>query len=309
MPQLTAAVVIGAERDRARVSLQHLLAQTAIDRLEIICVDLTPDGEVIPETQHPTVRYIPAGELEFFEAGMARCFTEARAPLIGFVEDHSFAAPEWAENVIKAFNRPDVALVNYSFTYAGTGTYLDRAFLVVEYGRWMAPTRPRPLSIPACNNIAYRLEALAPYRDALEKQLGVAPLMHTRLLEDGWIAWQEPNALVAHQGWENLWSGCWANGIMKRMYGGYRAERGKWSALRRIAYAGGMVLAPPLHLGRLFWSMRDRPSLWGQFASALPVSLVVYGYSSLQEALGYLFGPGRSREEYTAMELSVPRRT
>lgn len=308
-PELTAAVVIGAERARAGRSLAALLAQTAADRIEIVCVDLAPHAAPIPETASPAVRYIAAPECVYMETGMVRCLEAARAPVVAFIEDHSYAAPEWAEGVIRSFERhPDAVLVNYAFTHAGEDTYLNRAFLVCEYGPWMTPARTRLVAIPACNNIAYRRAALEPYRDDLEGWLAMAPSLHERMLRAGGAAWLAPDAIVAHEGWTSLWRGCWANGVMKRMFGGYRGAREGWSRPRRWAYGAGMAAAPALHLARLAWSLRDRPTLWGAFVAALPVSLVVYSWASFQEALGYVAGPGNSRERFTAMELAVPRR-
>jgi GT2 family glycosyltransferase len=307
-PELTVGLVIGAERERAGRSLEHLLRQTALDRIEIVCVDLAPDAPPPEEVRADAVRYVPAGQCAFMEEGMALCIEVARAPLVAFIEDHSHAAPGWAAEVIRTFDRPEVAMVNYSFTYAGSGTYLDRAFLVTEYGRWMAPTRPGAVSIAACNNIAYRLAALAPYRGDLAGWLGMAPALHRRIQQAGGTVWQAPGALVAHESWDRLRDGCWANGVMKRMYGGYRPAREGWGTLRRVWYALAMVAAPPLHLGRLAWSLRNRPRLWWAFFTALPVSTTVYVYASYQEALGYLFGPGNSRELFTEMELAVSRR-
>lgn len=307
VPELTAAVIMGAERRRAGRSLRHLLDQTAIDRMEIVCVDVLPGAEPVEESRAPGVRYVPADDCEYMDQAQVRCIDEARAPLIAFIEDHCYASRDWAANVIRAFDRPDVALVNYSFTYAGNGTYLDRAFLMTEYGRWMAPTRPGPVSIPSCNNVAYRVQALGPYRDSMARWMELEPVLHAEILRSGGVAWQSPDALVAHEDWVDLWEGCWANGVMKRMFGAHRSEQGGWGLPRRGLYAAAMTVAPGLHLARLAWSLRRRPTLWPAYAASLPVSVPVYVYSSFQEALGYLFGPGKSREQFTRMELDMPR--
>jgi hypothetical protein len=306
-PDLSVCIVVGAERERAGRSLRCLLRQTALERMEILCVDLQPDAGAIPELGEPSVRTVTLREGRFMDRAMARALEEARAPLVAFIEDHGYAEPEWAASVIRAFERPEVALVNYSFTHGGAGTYLDRAFLVTEYGRWMAPTRAGEIPIASCNNIAYRVQALDPYRADMLEWLAVSPVLHLRIQKSGGVVWQEPAAVVAHEGWSSLWDGCWANGVFKRMFGASRVEHGRWRLPRRLVWALGMTLAPAVHLGRLAWSLRNRPRLWPTFVWSLPVATIVYVYSSFQEALGYLLGPGRSYEDFTRMELGLPR--
>lgn len=299
--------MVGTERERAERSLARLLRQTLLDRMEIVCVDLAPDAVPIAGSDHPAVRYMRGDPTSLFEEAMALVVDRARAPYVAFVEDHSYAEPEWAAGIVREFERSGAALVNYAFTHVGRGTYLNRALLVAEYGRWMVPAREGEVRIPACNNVSYRVEALAPFRDRLGEWLGTAALMHREIQRRGGVAWQATDAVVGHESWGSLIKACWANGVMKRVYGGHRPLLCGWGLPRRLLYAAGMVVAPALHIARLARSFRDRPRLWGAFLEALPVCAVVYGYASWQEALGYLLGPGTSREAFTRMETAVPR--
>jgi hypothetical protein len=53
--------------------------------------------------------------------------------------------------------------------------------------------------------------------------------------------------------------------------------------------------------------MRRRPKLWGRLLESLPILVLLYAYCAWSEMLGYVLGPGTSREEFRARELSVSR--
>jgi glycosyltransferase involved in cell wall biosynthesis len=301
-------MAVGTQRARAARSLACLLAQGALPRLEIVLADLRPDLDGIEGAEHPAVRILDASERPGIGAAMARCALAARSPFVAFIEDHCYAEPGWAEAILDAFRRPEVAMVNYAFRDAGPEGYLTRAFLFTEYGRWMHPAREGPVPIASLNNLAYRVAELRRFDpDTLPDRLEVAHELNREIQRGGGVAWLAPRAVAAHEGWTDFRSGCRGNGVLKRVYSGRLAERNRWGAVRRLLYAKAMVIAPVLHLWRLAWSVRHRPRLWGTFLATLPVSLPVYVYSSYQEALGYLFGPGGAREAFTEMEVGSPR--
>ena len=307
MPKMSVIVVAGERRERVERNLACLQAQTALDSLEILVVDLAPADGALKGAEHPAVRYLGQPDLDGMWAAMAEGVRQARGEIVAFLEDHCCPAPEWAAAVIDAF-RPPVAIVNYAFTDTQPHTYLSRAFLMTEYGRWMVPAKPGPITIAACNNIAYDRRILLRYGSPLEDWLMLEYLLHRKIREHGGTIWLEPRAVVAHEDWFRFSDGLRANGTLKRVHSGILVALHHWSVPRRLFYAAAMVVAPGLHLWRLARSLWNRPSLWLRFVAALPVSVSVYCYASLQEAIGYLFGPGISREEFERIELSLARR-
>jgi hypothetical protein len=305
---MTVVVVTGCQRHRAERNLACLLSQTALDSMEIVVTDTTPYLGTLRGSEHASVRCLQRPDLNDVSSASAEAVRQARGEIIAFLEDHSYPSPGWAEAVIEAYNRP-VAMVNYAFIDTEPQTYLSRSFLMTEYGRWMAPVRPGPILIAASNNISYRREVLLRFEDRLEDWLKVEYLMHRRIRELGGIVWLEPMAIVAHENWVRLTDGLRANAAMKRVTAGLLTSmRGRWRLPRRFFYAAAMTIAPALHLWRLARSLWNRPSLWLHFLAALPVSVAVYCYASYYEALGYLFGPGHSREEFNRVELAVARK-
>jgi hypothetical protein len=179
---------------------------------------------------------------------------------------------------------------------------------MTEYGRWMCPANPGPVSIPSCNNVAYRRTDLEPFLSEAGDPFNAEFVMQRRILAMGGVAWLEPAAEVAHENWESFATGLICNHSHRRMGAARRAEAGRWSLARRLCFAGALAATPLLHLGRLAASLRDRPALWPAFAAALPVSTAVYVSTAYAELLGCLFGPGSSTEKFTQAELGSPRK-
>jgi glycosyltransferase involved in cell wall biosynthesis len=306
IPILSAAVVVGTLKDRAERCLAALLEQTPRESMEIVLMDISPDGSALQGADHPSVRYFHRPDLASFASARAECVRQARGEIVAFLEDHTFPCPGWAAAVLEAFRLP-VAVVNYALTNMNPDRYVSRAFFMTEYGPWMAPARRGPISFAACHNIAYRRKALEPYWEELDQLFEAEFLLHRRLLRSGATIWLEPGAVLSHETWTNLSDGVRGNGALKRLFADVRASEGGWSRGRRYLWAGGMILSPPLHLWRLVRTLWRRPHLWASFFVSLPVMLAVYTDGACREALGYLFGAGSSRQETMETELSVVR--
>lgn len=305
-PALTAALVIGARRERVGRCVEMLLAQTAVDDMEIVIADVAPGEPPPPHTDDPRVHRLDLPPDTSYAAARVAAVRASRGRYIAFLEDHSYPDPGWAAAILEAFRRP-VALVNYAFTLANPPTYITRAMLVAEYGRWMAPAKAGPVRIPASNNIAYRRTVLEPYDAELESWFEAEFMLHRDILERGGGVWLAPDARLAHECWTALGPACRANGAMKRLLADARVKRAGWGRAKRTWYAAAMALAPGQALWRLGRSMSGRPALWTDFLLSLPVCLAIYGYSSVQEALGYLLGAGAARDEFNAVELAYVR--
>lgn len=307
-PRLSIVQIMGAQRERAPAALARLRNQVLRDPVELIWVDADPQAGSLDVSGPGLVpRIVPASGLTYAQAA-ALGLSEAKGEYVAFLEDHAFARENWAQSVIDTFSESDAALVNYSFDDAEPQTYLSRAFLMAEYGRWMHPTRPGPVPIPACNNIAYRRAVLERWAKdkSLSDWLQAEYLLHRRIQSEGGLCLQATDAIVEHEDWFRFTDGLRANSVMKR-YNAASAST-SWSLPRRLFYAAGMAAAPPLHLLRLASSIAPRPALWGSFLAGLPVSVTLYFYMSFHEALGYLLGPGDSEREFADMELALKRR-
>ena len=307
-PRLSIVQVMGAQRSRAPLALGRLRRQAIEDAVELIWVDVCPQAEPLDVSGDGlSPRIVEASGSAFAEA-VACGLAEAKGEYVAFLEDHAFAREGWAQAVIDVFDETGAEMVNYSFADADPQTYLSRSFLMAEYGRWMHPTRPGNVSIPSCNNIAYRRSVLERYvkEKPLVEWINAEYLLHRRILGDGGVCRQSTDAIVEHEDWFRLRDGLKANAVMKR-FNASAASR-DWGAPRRWFYAAAMVAAPALHLWRLTVSILPRPRLWGSFLGALPVILLLYVYMTVHEAAGYLFGAGTSAADFAEMELTLERR-
>lgn len=306
-PKLTVGLIAGKLRDRAERNLVHLLDQTALAQLEIVVIDVSPHDGHFAGAEHPRVRYFHRPDLRYYSEIQTELVTLAQAPLIAFIEDHSYAVPGWAAAILKTFENPRVSAVNYTFINANHDNYRSRSILMAEYGHWMLPHPGGAVQICSSTNIAYRRDLLL---DSIQHDGSIFEaefLIHRIIQSNNGEIHVAPEATVEHESWQTIWDACISNGVNKRALGAWRAKQGNWSLLTRVSWALGMVLVPPLFITRLGWALRKRQALWWKFLASLPVLSVIYSYCAWSEAQGYLLGAGDSRDKFRARELEVHR--
>ena len=305
-PVLSAVVIFGAQRGRAERCLQHLLAQTALDRMEIVIIDLAIDAVPVTGTEQAVVRWCHRPDFQRFGQARAEGLRQSRGMFVASLEDHTYADPRWAEKVIDAFARP-VDLVNYAMSTANPERLLGRMFMMAEYGRWLDPARSGYVPISAANNVAYRRAALEPYWNRLDQLCEFEYTLHCDMQAAGSRVWLAADAKMAHETWTRFWDGVHANNNMKRLLAASRATSRDWNTPTRAMWAAGMVVTPFLHIGRLAASLVRRPAHWPLFWASTPLMLFMYTCNAWAEATGYLFGEGHSGARFRDLELSVTR--
>jgi len=306
LPSLSILIVFGEQRPRAERCLRHILAQTVLDQSEIVILDLSADGVAIKGLDHPAVRWFHRPELPSFGEARAECIRRSRGAIVAFIEDHCYADSRWAEEVLRAFEKP-VDIVTYAMTNANPERLFCRTFLMVEYGRWLDPAISGYIPISACNNVAYRRSALQPYWSRLNQLCEAEYVLHREMQAAGSRIWLAAEAKLGHENWTRLGEGLQANGDMKRLLAARRASELGWDIPTRVAWAAAMVLTPPLHVARLARSLLRRPSLWALFWASVPLMLLVYTRGAWAEAMGYLFGDGNCSERFRDLEISIAR--
>jgi hypothetical protein len=314
---LTALIVVGEMRERAQQVVDRLYAQTAADSMEIVIVDI--GGGSYPRMRVPAggipTRYLERSADEVWGEVRAAAVNAASGRVVAFTEDHSIPTVTWAEAIVRASSRPWVA-AGYTFLNAnpGTGfswkTFVSWAGFLADYAPWAYPLPPGPVRHLPCNNVAYRREDLI----ALGPKLG--SLLHSDIPLQEYLARQgKPleiirDAVVAHQNYEDLGTLLDGNYVHCRMIAACRVEEGHWSWLRRCGYALAVpVVVPFMKLGRVLGPQMRRRVLWGVMLGTLPVILTVFIWSSVGEALGYLFGLGSSLRRFQQVETAVARST
>jgi Glycosyl transferase family 2 len=297
-PDLSAVFVAGPLRERAQRSLNHLGAQTAAARMEILVMDLSADGTP-PLVAPPGVQVdiVRRPGLEHWSWARAEAVRRAQSPVVAYIEDHCYAAPGWAENLLDAYQGPWAA-IGYGFTNANPRTYIARSSLTMSYSQWLHPrSSGRTRWLPG-QNVSYRREMLLSFRDRMTRLLtpdyGIQELIAAR----GLPLYVESRALAAHENFEHLTQQVRANFAFARLLAARRAETKEFTVLKRTLYSLAVLPgAPFINVGRLIRTALVHPELAGAMLAALPVCTATYLISAIGESLGYLKGEGSAESD------------
>lgn len=232
--KMSVVVVSGGNPEKTRCLLKAFMAQTEKDHLEIIFVYCS-GGTILselPETPFP-VRSIlmPPGTL----LGHARYegFKHCSTSVVAFLEDHAIPAPLWAKSILEAHRKP-AAAVGYSFRNGSSGTYVNRAVFLAEYGQWSYPQcfgfRRRLPGI----NVAYKKEILDAIGLLLKDLLISDFNLHQYLLARGHTFYIARNALVYHECYKHMTENLLCHFLFCRLQAGVRVKTFSWSLLRRL---------------------------------------------------------------------------
>lgn len=306
---LSAVMIAGTCRKRAQKSLDALCQQTIIDQMEIIVVDLGAET-CPPFTVDSNIRVSTIQMPKFTSWAVARTaaiFKTAESQIVAFIEDHSFAAPDWAEQIVNAFTGPWAA-VGYSVMNANPETYMSCAGLMADYSLCMPPIQDGRTDFLPGNNVAYRRDLLIQFGDRLKTDLGIDFNIHEALKKQGHEFVLSSKAVIAHQNYDRIGGLLKANYNYSRMIAANRIASSHWGIFTQTVYIVGTPFASPIiRLIRIIKSLRGRSSLVWPFISALPVLLITFSCSALAEASGYLSGAGQSVKDFNIWELMTER--
>src|SRR6185295_2735830 len=101
--KLSVVLVAGSRRERAQRVVDGVAAQTAIDDIELIIVDLAP--EEIPRFKVPErLRsvYVRRPGISGWGAARSAGVRAANGEVVAFIEDHCLPEPDWASILIEA---------------------------------------------------------------------------------------------------------------------------------------------------------------------------------------------------------------
>jgi hypothetical protein len=249
---------------------------------------------------------------QFIELGTPFTNTRARAvgvrsafaPLVYFLEDHSFPFPDWAEHII-ASHRSGWAGVGTEIVNANPASFISWANLVMAFGCWMERqtegTRDR---IPA-HNSSYRKDVLLKYGDDLESQLASENLMQDDLRARGYCFYLQPKARIAHLNISRFRSFLLEQYSGGRLFGASRCKA--WPLPKRALFATAFPLIPLKRLIESLGLIRHAgmsKRLVPGILPALTVGLLVHSFG---EAVGYVFGLGNADVISMRLEFSHDR--
>jgi hypothetical protein len=298
VPKMTVIAVVGDLRGRARRLLDALAAQTVTDLLEVLVADVGRKG--LPELEPPPglrVEIIRLDPTSTWGQARAAALRQARAPLVALIEDHCYPTPAWAEALLDAHRGPWVA-IGYAFTNPDPSSYVSRAALVVDYGRWMHPARGGRAKLLSFNNVSYKRDALESLEKPLEALLATDFHVQQELRRRGMPMYVEARAVAAHENYSNLRHLLAANHDYSRALASDRSRIENWGRPRRLFHGvATMAVAPLISILRLVRSLPGRRGVWCAVLAASPVLLLSAVWTAVGESFGYLVGGGAKIEE------------
>lgn len=300
-------LIIGNRRERAVRCLDSLVSQSAIDRMEVLVYDIARDRhDDLPGSNHPRVRIVRAPGTTY-AAARVRAVHEGVGPVIGFMEEHAWAFPGWAEAIMEAHGEK----------YAGVGAEVhlgnpsvknSHLIGVMNHHPWMAPaTRGLREHLPG-HNSAYKRDVLLQYGDRLLDLLRAELALCTALRRDGHQLFLETKARFAHINETGIVSPSRGYFLWNRCYGYSRARQFEWSLARKLFYAACTPVMPFYYLAHLLPRLhRERPDLFPIAMAGIPRLFLAQLAAGVGLSTGALFGIGDAEERFSDYETSEYR--
>ncbi len=307
-PELAVVVVVGARRARAEGCLRSLLAQDALDCMEVLLVDCGDEGSApIAGSDHPAVRVLPMPPGSLFAHTRAAAVRQARAPVAAFLEEHARALPGWAAALIAAHREP-WAGVGAEAHCANPGIGRSDVIALLSYGYWFPPLARGEVELLPGHNASFKRDALLALGPELERLLSCDLMLHGALRARGGRLAMEPAARFSHLSERGLRSFGRGVFLWYRCYGHLRAREGRWRWWRRLAY---VVLAPAVPFRFLIrfarFLRRTRPHHLPLLLRNAPFVLATHACGAAGQALGVLLGPGDAEARFSRYELEAER--
>jgi len=307
LPEMSVVIVTPDDYETIRKVIKCLHAQTVRDRLQLIIVAPSAETLVVdPQELKDFFQYrvVGVGKIGSIASGSAAGLRQADAPLVAFVEEHSYPNPEWAEALIKAHQQPWAA-VGPVMRNANPERLTSWVDFLIHYGRWLDPAPAGPIDHLPGHNSSYKRSILLGYGPALEDMIEAESVLHWDLGAKGYRLYLEPAAKVSHLNFERFSSWMSAQFYSGRLFATSRAKR--WSPLRRLIYIGGALLIPAVRLWRTLRHLRRSKKEYHLFPQILPVLILGLVINAVGEMAGLLWGAGNVKERMDDLEFHRER--
>ena len=298
------SVVLATHTDYSciRATIQALLRQTALARLELVIV--------IPARTSTTVdrRELDAfAQVQVVEVDAVRTIAQANAlgvrrataPVVTLAEEHCFPDPQWAAALLAAHREP-CAVVGPAVRNWNPQTITSWCDFIIGYGPWMAPAPSFGHPFLPGHNSSYKREVLLALGSRLEEMMEAETVLHQELAASGHALVLAPAAQAAHMNYSLMTSFLPVQLLCGRVFAGVRAAR--WPVGRKLFYCAASPLIPLVRLWRAIGQLRapGRPVklLW----KLLPLLLLGLTLDGIGQMLGYLFGIGGAAEKLATYE-------
>jgi hypothetical protein len=302
-PEMSIVLVTAGGLESVDRTLQHLRAQSARERIEVVIVAQSRgEGEFDPGDLAPFAasKVVEVGPFVSTGAAFAAGVRAAAAPIVCCAEEHSFPAPGWAAALIEAHAGPWVA-VGATLENANPGSRTSWAHLFSDFGPAVAPVDGGEASELPGHHTSYKRDALLDYGADLDRMLEVEWVLQDDLRAAGARLFREPRAVSRHLNASRLASHLSSEFNGGRTFAANRARLRGWSPARRLVWVAGSPLMPLLRLIRSWPHVRR--SYPGSAATMAPVLGLGLAANAVGQMLGYALGRGPATQRRLSFEL------
>ncbi len=290
---------------QVRQTIEHLRAQTALQGMEVIVVALSPAEFRLPgqmEKEFENLSVVEAATVVRRGAAAAVGVKHSRAPVIAFVEEHSFPAPRWAESLINGHRQP-YDVVGPVVINENPATLLSTASFMIAYGTATENATGGEVEHLPWHNSSYDRALLTEYGDKLGDLLEWEGALQEDVRDRGYRLCLEPAARTYHMNTSRLAPFVAINFVHGRLFGDHRSRKGEWSLARRLLYIAGSPLFPLIRLWNLIPHVLQLQPPPPRVLGALPLIMLGFAAHAAGEATAYALGPGNAVDHLQKYEL------
>lgn len=309
VPELSVVLITPDRYETVRETVEHLRAQTARDRLEVVIVAPSMEGldlDVSGLEDFLGYRVVEVGEIRSTGKALAAGIRHASAAVVAYAEEHSYPDAGWAEALIAAHLGPWAA-VGSVVANANPATILSSAHLFMDFGPWVDPAQAGERDRLAGHHTAYKRAVLLEQGPRLESALEAEAILHRDIKDQGYRLYLEPAAKSHHVNISLPSSYIGAAYHGGRLFAATRARHDSWPIYRRLLYLAAMPVIAIVRLRRVLREVRRPGRSQGLVARILPALILGQIVHAAGEAMGYVFGPGHAALRRVTYELNRRR--
>lgn len=296
-PAISVIVVFARRLTVLRRTLAHLRAQTVAGAIELVIV--APSEESMRELEARdvaglhSVRVAVVGEITNVDKAGARGIGEATAPVVAFIEDHAFPAPNWAETLIDA-HRSDWGVVGTAIVNGNPRTGWSWANHLVTYGPWASHVDPGEHASVSRHNTSFKRDALRSLGPSLLPAFGRDGALLKDLKKAGHRIYLDTRTSVAHVNPSKAMTTIGLRFNAGRVFADKRVNAGRWGWPKRLVYAGAAPLYPLIRFRQIWGQTLSHPSHRFLVPRVLPALSGALIADAIGQAVGYLSGAGQA---------------
>jgi hypothetical protein len=295
-PTISVIVVTETYSECLSWTLACLAGQSIAAELE--CILVTRRGSELAQAtslvrEFHSLRIIEQEALD--DAGRAKAMGvwAAAAPLVAFVEDHSYPDPSWAEALVSAYARGPFAAVGPVVLNANPVNGTSWGCHLVYYGMYMQACSGEHVAHLPGNQSSYLRDVLLEFGSRLPDMLQAEIALHGQLATRGMCLHQEADAKIYHLNYSGIGPAVREYFLASRVFAAER--RRHWSLARRAVYTCGSPLLPFVRLKRVLGQARQAELPPRVVAGAAWSAWLILCAGAAGEFLGYSLGPGDAR--------------